>query len=152
MSTPAVLALRPPATDDSAASPMVRRRAGLASDQRPIWEPTEMPLASSAPAVELPVTVVTAIMETILRPLRPDESHLSGNANREQELRALFASLDVPHARALQKRLDIDRADDPLARAFSRLVADRRARLRAFLADARRREALAQSISPPTTR
>ena len=82
-------------------------------------------------------------MITILtRPLRPGEGHQIGNANREAELRDLFATLDPLQAREVLRRLDVNRSDDALVRAFTRMVVERRSRLRAFLADARRRQAL----------
>jgi hypothetical protein len=62
---------------------------------------------------------------------------------KEAELRTVFAALPVLDARALQTRLANPRVNDAVAVRFSRLVADRRARLLTFLADARRRAALA---------
>jgi O-methyltransferase involved in polyketide biosynthesis len=52
-----------------------------------------------------------------------------------------MSALTVLEARALHARLSNPASDDPLAKAFKRLTADRRARLINFLADARRREA-----------
>jgi len=62
---------------------------------------------------------------------------------KEGELRALFAGASLDDARELLRRLTLSLADDPIALRFSRLVADRRARLLAFLGDARRRHVLA---------
>ena len=60
---------------------------------------------------------------------------------KERELGEIFAGLTVLESRALHKRLSDAR--DPLAIRFGRLVCARRERLLAFLADARRREAIA---------
>ncbi|HEY5934206.1 MAG TPA: hypothetical protein VIU61_06225 [Kofleriaceae bacterium] len=66
------------------------------------------------------------------------------NAYRDKEraLAAYFRTLGVGDARALHRRLTIPSPDDALAMRFSRLVVDRRDRLIAVLADARRREAM----------
>ena len=63
---------------------------------------------------------------------------------KEHELAAYFTTLTVTEARALHRRLTIPDPEDALAVRFSRLVVDRRARLVAVLADARRREAIAR--------
>jgi hypothetical protein len=60
---------------------------------------------------------------------------------KEQRVAAMFAALSFAQARALHRRLAEPRPDDALAQRFHRLVAARRDRLLAFLADARRREA-----------
>ncbi|MDB4958994.1 MAG: hypothetical protein JWO36_6563 [Myxococcales bacterium] len=62
---------------------------------------------------------------------------------KEAQLRSQFAALSVFDARTLHGRLANPRPDDAVAVRFSRLVADRRARLLTFLADARRRAAIA---------
>jgi hypothetical protein len=81
-----------------------------------------------------------AILEA---PLLPGEPAFAGFARKEAELRAAFAALSVMEARALHARFSHPKANDRLAQLFMRLTADRRARLINFLADARRREALA---------
>jgi hypothetical protein len=62
---------------------------------------------------------------------------------REQELGAAFARLAPVDALALHRRLMSPSAADRFAMRFSQLVVDRRVRLLRFLADARRRQALA---------
>jgi hypothetical protein len=62
---------------------------------------------------------------------------------KEQTLRDLFSTLSVAESRALHRRLTLGAGTDPLVKTFGRLVADRRNRLLAFLADVRRREAIA---------
>jgi hypothetical protein len=66
-----------------------------------------------------------------------------GFMRKEAELRAAFASLPVATQRALHARLSNPRAGDELAMKFHQLTAERRTRLLNFLAEARRREALA---------
>ena len=64
---------------------------------------------------------------------------------KEHELGALFATLDVAASRALHRRLTLPADDDLVAARFGQLISNRRARLLAFLADARRREAIAMA-------
>jgi hypothetical protein len=71
-----------------------------------------------------------------------DESAAAGHARKEAELKAVFARVSAVESRALHTRLA--RGDDELARLIGRMVPERRLRLLAFIADARRREALAQ--------
>ncbi len=100
---------------------------------------------SAAPA---PTVVGAATEQAIFDILRSEngEARISQAFDRkESELRALFCSLRPLEAAALRKRLADPRADDKLAEQFARFAPDRRARLIAVLADARRREALQQS-------
>ena len=84
-----------------------------------------------------------AFIAIIAAPLEWDETAYVGFDRKEAELRTAFAALSVLEARALQSRLSNPRSGDQLAAAFMRLTGERRARLINFLADARRREALA---------
>ena len=96
-----------------------------------------------------PATVASsndAALASILdAPLIPGETAREGFLRKEAELRVSFAQLPVTSQRALHARLSNPRAGDQLAERFARLTADRRMRLLTFLADARRREALAQA-------
>jgi hypothetical protein len=76
-------------------------------------------------------------------PLRAGEPAQVGFLRKEAELRAAFAALPVLDARALHARLANPRGGDVFADRFSRLTVERRTRLLSFLADARRRAALA---------
>jgi hypothetical protein len=71
-----------------------------------------------------------------------DETIEAAFRRKEIELGALFATVSVAAARELHRRLSAPAPTDPMATRFARLRSDRRARLLAFLADARRREAL----------
>ena len=116
----------------------------------PVWEPvprlpgaiptTSEVLHGSRSPEDLEPAIEAAIVQTLTRPLAPGEGHQMGNANRERELLELLANLDVIESHHLGRRLDLDRPSDPLAQAFRRLTVDRRGRLRAFIADARRRQ------------
>jgi hypothetical protein len=75
--------------------------------------------------------------------LLPGEPALVGFARKERELGEAFAALPVMDQRALHARLGVIRPGDMLAAKFARLTSDRRARLVAFLGDARRRAAVA---------
>jgi hypothetical protein len=63
-------------------------------------------------------------------------------AAKERELTALFAQLGVNESRELHQRLRVPMPDDALAIAFGRLVPDRRARVLAFVGNARGRAAI----------
>lgn len=64
-------------------------------------------------------------------------------ARKEAELRALFATLAPVEAVILARRLAAPRPGDALARELGRMVPERRQRLIHFLADTRRRAAIA---------
>jgi len=101
------------------------------------------PQASSSPVAASAPSCDAALLPVLTSPLHPGETAFGGYQRKEHALRAAFAALSVLAARALHARLSACRADDALALAFSRLTIERRTRLLAFLADARRREALA---------
>lgn len=88
-----------------------------------------------------------ALVAILDAPLHEGEPAQLGFFRKEAELRAAFAALPVLAARALHARLANPRTNDVLATKFARLVAERRNRLLAFLADARRREAIARSAT-----
>ena len=75
-------------------------------------------------------------------PLQPGETVMHGYARKEQELRHAFAALPVLDARELYDRLSACRPGDLLAARFAGMVVERRSRLLAFLAGARRRAAV----------
>ena len=115
-----------------------------------------VPRTAAAPAMRAPAISQREAMapETETRMTKTLETR--GLANEtvsatyqriEQELGTQFASLTVLQARELHRRLSTPRADDALATAFHRMVAERKGRLLAFLADARRREALARAVA-----
>lgn len=151
MQLPRSLILRGPlqvgsvATNDMAArrQQLTTRPSAPAAPVQPLWEATRSAAPSStSDATRIPAQIEAAIIATLTRDLHAGENHQTGNANRERELREIFARLDAVQAREILSRLDVDRSDDALARAFARIVIERRARLRAFLGDTRRRLAL----------
>lgn len=101
------------------------------------------PAHSTRPSITSPADVDWRILSILESPLAIGETALAGFSRKEAELRTLFASLTVSEQRALQARLSNPRTGDPVATHFARFTADRRHRLITFLADARRREALA---------
>jgi hypothetical protein len=115
-----------------------------------IWEPGADPgdrgISGSdvlrAPAAFVDPELEHAIIAVLTRPIDPTAGHQVGNARRELELRALFATLDPAQALSLRRRLDRALHDDVLVQAFNRMLLERRHRLLAFLADAPRRRAL----------
>ncbi|HVK89477.1 MAG TPA: hypothetical protein VM513_35385 [Kofleriaceae bacterium] len=100
---------------------------------------TDRARSVTRPPEQLDPAMEAALVATLMRPLAPDESHHTGSGNKERELYALLAQLDVMQAFQLGRRLDADLATDALAVAFRRLLVERRQRIRAFLRDARRR-------------
>ena len=116
----------------------------------PIWESvpplsdaiptTSEVLHGTRPPEDLEPAMESAILQALTRPLAPGKGHQIGNANRERELLELFANLDAMQSHHLGRRLDLDRPGDTLAQAFRRMIVERRGRLRAFIADARRRQ------------
>ena len=78
-------------------------------------------------------------------PLAVGETAHTGFQRKEHELGAAFAALSVLDARNLHARLASPKAGDALAHKFARMTLERRIRLLNFLADARRRAALAAS-------
>jgi hypothetical protein len=83
------------------------------------------------------------LIALLVAPLLAGETAQAGFARKEAELRTAFTALTVLESRALHARLANPRSGDALAAAFMRLTIERRVRLIHFLADARRREALA---------
>jgi len=77
--------------------------------------------------------------------LQHGEPALVGFARKERELGEACAALPIMDQRALHTRLSNPKAGDTLAAKFCRLTSDRRARLIAFLGDARRRAAMAST-------
>lgn len=115
-----------------------------------VWQPvpvapgtvsTHALVARPPASPSLAPDVEAAIIATLIRPTAPGETSAAGNARREAVLRTLVDGLTALEAFALGKRLDLARSDDALAQAFERIVVDRRVRLRAYLAEARRRAA-----------
>jgi len=134
-------------------STIATRRVALVADANgatsaSIWEPgltslsaiptTDEVLNRRPPLDAIPADLERTIVSVLTRPLRADETHVSGNENRERELKAIFSHLGPIQALQLRRRLDVDRDSDPIAVAFRRIVVERRMRLRAFLADPRR--------------
>lgn len=88
------------------------------------------------------VRLEAEILDTLAAPAAPGERLEIAFRRKEHELRVVFDRLSIADARELHRRLTLMLPTDPIATRFGRLIGDRRARLLAFLADARRREAL----------
>lgn len=84
-----------------------------------------------------------ALIAILDEPLDPNETAFLGFRRKEQELAMVFATLTIVESRHMHTRLANPRANDTLATKFARLTHERRARLINFIADARRRQALA---------
>lgn len=97
-----------------------------------------------APAASTSTWFEPALIEILVRPVVTGAAR-DEHARKEHEIGELFARLTVIEAWTLHKRLANPSATDALATAFGRLILERRARLLAFLGDARRRAAIAQA-------
>src|SRR5262249_9897253 len=96
---------------------------------------------AARPAVRVDA-VDERLIEILDAPLAMGETAASGFLRKEQAIVTVLATLTVLESRALLARIRTARAGDRLAAKLGRLTAERRGRLLAFLADARRREAL----------
>ena len=121
----------PPARTRAAIGPDVPV-ASIVPDLPPLHAPTATAASSDA-----------ALLRILHAPLAYGMTAREGFMRKEAELRAAFAALPVATQRALHARLSNPHAGDELATKFHQLTAERRTRLLNFLADARRREALA---------
>lgn len=101
------------------------------------------------PTSQRPSTNEADMLAILDAPLEPRETSHLGFQRKERELGAIFTKLRVFEARALQTRLANPKQGDELASKFARLTSERRQRLISFLADARRREAIAQGARCP---
>jgi hypothetical protein len=86
-----------------------------------------------------PIAVEREVLYVLDSKPAPYEQLLFAFRRKESELRVLFAGLSLADARELHRRLSLMLPNDPIATRFMGLVVERRARLIAFLADARRR-------------
>jgi hypothetical protein len=100
--------------------------------------------AAPAPAASTSAWFEPSLLEILLRPVATGTSR-DEHLRKEREIGELFARLAVIEAWTLHKRLANPSASDALASAFGRLILERRARLLAFLGDARRRAAITQA-------
>lgn len=102
-------------------------------------KPTPTAAASLRTAAAIDAELI-AILDT---PLLLDETALVGYARKEAAMLQILASLTVAESRALHARLVVAKPGDPLVDKLARFTTERRTRLIHFLADARRREAIA---------
>ena len=112
---------------------------GLGTSSPP-GQPTVAIRPSAAPRPQTTDARLIAILDA---PLAPGETTMTGFARKEHELGAVFAQLTVFESRAMHARLANPKLSDELATRFARLTIERRSRLLSFLADARRRAAIA---------
>ncbi len=103
-------------------------------------EPEALPEPEREPALPPLDAALIAVLDS--GPV-PGETIEVAFRRKECELAELFASLAADDALALHRRLASPRDGDPVATRFARLVVARRERLLGFLADARRRAAVA---------
>jgi hypothetical protein len=108
----------------------------------PIHEPVQPPRPRAVADATVPATIEQRIACVLAEQPRPGETIDAAFRRKETDLGAAFSALAPLEARALQRRLGAPAANDDIAVQFARLTPERRARLLAFLGDARRREAL----------
>jgi hypothetical protein len=98
----------------------------------------------------LPEDIEDAIVSVASQMPAPGETHRACADRRMRLMRELFDQLSVAQAIFLGKRLDRGGNSDPIVIALRRVSPDHYQRLRAYLADARRRMAL-RATSPKET-
>ncbi|MEO8702532.1 MAG: hypothetical protein ABI867_20980 [Kofleriaceae bacterium] len=104
-----------------------------------IYEPSTTPhLALAPPEVSV---ATTASLLAILAATHPGETIAMAYQRKEHALASTIAALPVTEALALHRKLTQPSETSELVIQFNRLTIDRRGRLLAFIADARRREA-----------
>ena len=118
----------------------------------PVWSTGSVTLHRAAPrtcaaTIHTSTTIATSHDATLLAildaPLAPGEPAHVGFARKERELGTALGALPILDQRTLHARLSNPRTGDTLAEKFGRLTPERRQRLLNFLADARRRAAIA---------
>jgi len=101
------------------------------------------PSASVPGATPVEPSIDDRLIAILDAPPALGETIATSFARKEAELLALLATIEIDTARALHRRLTIEDARDPLVAKLGRLTAMRRQRVVNFLADARRRAAVA---------
>lgn len=105
--------------------------------REPIWEPTTVVVRQ--PKHTQVIAIEDELIKVLESPIDCCETHRAGYDRKERELLALLDGLTPVEAHELGRRLALASVNDRIVRAFSRLAADRRARVVAFIADTRRR-------------
>lgn len=123
------------------------------SQPEPLWVPTRSETLTSSDVLHqtrtlqpLQADLEAAIVAILHSPTRSHETHVEAGARREAAAMEIMAQLDPAQAFHVGRRLDIARPDDPIVVAFRRVTPERRARMRRFLADAKRRAAVGQCL------
>ncbi len=132
--------LTPPGEAESIPEPQLEARGSAPT----ITQLVVMPRAVN-PTVG--ATIEASVLRILTTTLRNGETIDSGYRRKEQEIIAVLGKLSILESRALHRRLELSAADDLLAQQFSRLTRDRRDRLISFLANARRRQAIATAAA-----
>ena len=110
------------------------------------WEPgSASSEASELDVVQPKITWALVLLETEIiaaldAPKHDDETLDAASRRKEHELGAVFARLTPDDSLALERRLTLGLAGDPIAARFSRLVPARRHRMVSFLSEMRRRQ------------
>lgn len=144
LATPSPAAVGGPNAAEAIAEPRPDAGCSLDPGARPaVTLPARPAAAAGGPHDALPPEVELRLRTILQTGIRPGETLNAGYQRLEHELGAQLATLTVLQSRALHRRLANPGPGDALASAFQRLIPPRRGRLLAFLADARRREALA---------
>lgn len=142
--TPSASTVGPANAAPAIAEPRPNAGCSLDPGVRPAATHPAPPAATGGnPRDALPPEIEHRLRTILETGIRPGETLNAGYQRLEHELGAQFATLTVLQSRALHRRLGNPNPSDALAIGFQRLIPARKGRLLAFLADARRREALA---------
>jgi hypothetical protein len=110
------------------------------------WEPGSASVESSEldeiqPKLTwTPVLLEAEILSALDAPKQDHETFDAAFRRKEHEIGAVLCRLTPADLLALERRLTLSLADDPIAARFSRLVAARRNRLVSFISEMRRRQ------------
>src|SRR5436305_929564 len=109
--------------------------------RRPGRQQVELPVSAPVPATPEQLAIDAKLVAIITAPVPAGQTAMEGYRDKEIALLGVLSQRTVLESRALHARLANPTASDVLAMTFMRLTVERRTRVLAFLADARRRAA-----------
>ncbi len=132
--------LTPPGEEEPAPEPQLDARGSAPAITQLVVTPRKVVATVGA-------TVEASVLRILTATLGNGETIDSGYRRKEQEIVEVLGKLSLVESRALHRRLEVPDPGDLLAQQFGRLTRDRRERLISFLANARRRQALAMAVA-----
>jgi hypothetical protein len=113
----------------------------------PTIRPSDLNPSADEPAADetsegkpqLPADVEARLLAVLRAPLREELGHAERHHAKERDVHDALAMLTPLEALIIQRRIEGDAPDDPVAQQFNRMIVERRARLVAWLVEIRRR-------------